>query len=237
MARIAELDAGGSLGTGGLVDRLLASQLAGGAIGWQRVQPSRVANPAYALGSGVPSRRRTHVELIDAGIDVNAPLPSLLVAERAIDVIVVLDASRDFRFDDDDSSVLRRAEAWAQAPGRSDWARPMPSIDYAGIGARPVAVCPGQPGVSPTIVFVPLERLEGGPDLDPREVILRGPGSWLHFGNFGYKTEESVRRGGGCSGGGRGGGGNGGGWLRRGLAAAAATVAASTARSRAGPVD
>lgn len=129
-----------------------------------RLFPASVHNFMMHLPDTSQSERT--LTFIDAGIDFNLPFPPLLHKDRAVDLIIVLDASSPVfkREKNGNYSIpaLEQAQVWAKAQGL-----PFPEIvgsaalakatdiDAKNRASSPVTVFPGVNG-APTIVFIAL---------------------------------------------------------------------------------
>jgi len=95
------------------------------------------------------------LSLVDAGLDFNLPVPSLL--EREVDVIVIIDASAGVIKQKDGKlyvGELLKSEEWARVNGL-----PFPKIagtpEYQDIPNKAVTIFEGK-GNEPTVVYIPL---------------------------------------------------------------------------------
>jgi len=111
-----------------------------------RVYPAKIAN--WTLGTQLPMHECEKLTLIDAGIDCALPFPPILRPERGIDIIVVLDASRDRAW----LHALLRSAEYARERGLK-----FPPIDTAKATSSVCSVHedPTDPTV-PTIIYIPL---------------------------------------------------------------------------------
>lgn len=81
-------------------------------IGRQRLYPAQVFN--FMLGvPKTPRYQQTTLSLIDAGLEFNLPIPPLMRKDRAIDIIIIFDAS-DTQIR---GSELKKAEAYFKRQG------------------------------------------------------------------------------------------------------------------------
>jgi phospholipase A2 len=112
-----------------------------------RFSPARVAN--WNFGSTqLPLSDQKTITLVDAGIQCSLPLAPLLRPERAIDIILVFDASSD-----ELGSELQIAQTWAHEQGLK-----FPPINYDLIhNTCSVHQHPTDPSV-PTIIYMPLMK-------------------------------------------------------------------------------
>lgn len=132
---------------------LLESALIGSWIAEQRVAPATVANWMKGLTSSVASQNS--VTLVDAGIQFNNPTVPLLRPERAVDVILILDASNEVLTGG--TGELRKAEQYSRDHGLK-----FPPIDYTKASSANCAVFedPKDPTV-PVVVYLPLRKNPG----------------------------------------------------------------------------
>jgi cytosolic phospholipase A2 len=129
-----------------------------------RFFPASVHNFMMALPDTSQSERT--LTFVDAGIDFNLPFPPLLQKDRAVDIIIVLDASSPvFKKDKNGKFLipgLQQAEAWAKAQsipfaqitGSAALVKAT-DIDANNRASSPVTVFPGTNG-APTIIFIAL---------------------------------------------------------------------------------
>ena len=99
--------------------------------------------------------------LVDAGIDFNLPIPPLLRRDRAIDIIICLDASGPPEIDD--CHALKGAKHWADARNI-----PFPSVPFGIQDSKCTVLSSPNPG-SPVIVYLPLLGVDG--DFCPRQLL------------------------------------------------------------------
>jgi len=167
-------------------------------IGKKRLACAQDFNFTAGLSSSPVSHLPT-LKLADAGVDFNLPLPPLLRAERAVDVIIMLDASEDIK-------------GGSQLPDAFDYARRkginMPQFDYSDIEQRACTIFKNEqdPRV-PVIIYLPRikdhglwHRFKGQPDFkqyvqylqrfDPEKCV---ESSYADTMNFSYK-EWQVRQ-------------------------------------------
>lgn len=112
-----------------------------------RISPARVPNWTLNMKK-MPLNTKKHLTLIDAGIDFNLPLPPLLRPERAVDIIIVYDASNSPLGDE-----LRKAEQWAYQHNY-----PFPPINEQDITA-PCSIHRHTTGAkAPIIIYLPLVK-------------------------------------------------------------------------------
>ncbi|MDR3550250.1 MAG: hypothetical protein P4L31_02470, partial [Candidatus Babeliales bacterium] len=111
-----------------------------------RLSPAHVFNWNLGMQNATLNKHKT-LTLVDAGFDSNFPLPPLLRSERAVDIIIMIDAStiRANELRDAEKNMLHRG-------------LDMPSIDY-GIIDQPCSI--HHDSLSPnksTIVYIPLVK-------------------------------------------------------------------------------
>ncbi|NBO99721.1 MAG: hypothetical protein EBU90_06285 [Proteobacteria bacterium] len=129
-----------------------------------RLFPASVHNFMMALPDTSQSERT--LTFVDAGIDFNLPFPPLLQKDRAVDLIIVLDASSPVFKKDKNGKFsipgLQEAEIWAktqsipfpQIAGSAALTKAT-DINAKSRASSPVTVFPGTNG-APTIIFVAL---------------------------------------------------------------------------------
>lgn len=110
-----------------------------------RLYPAQLPNWIYGLNH--PAGIAPTLAMFDAGVDCALPFPPLLRPARKIDIIVVLDASRDRSM----LRALRKSEAYAKSRGL-----PFPPLDYAEASQQIVSVHESADPLVPTIVYIPL---------------------------------------------------------------------------------
>eukprot|EP00455_Lapot_gusevi_P013914 TRINITY_DN16882_c0_g1_i1.p1 TRINITY_DN16882_c0_g1~~TRINITY_DN16882_c0_g1_i1.p1 ORF type:complete len:763 (+),score=215.42 TRINITY_DN16882_c0_g1_i1:123-2411(+) len=140
------------------------------------VPPPLNYNWCYGMANSALSSQST-VELVDAGVCVNAPLPPLLWGPRHLDVVFVFDA-RPTDFDKHDSKdVLRRLELYAAAKGMK-----IPPITYLNVGVNTFTVFMDEKDLeAPVLVYMPLVKNDTyDSSFDPATA------SWADFTKFSY---------------------------------------------------
>ncbi len=146
----------------------------------RRAWPARLNNFAY----GAKNAFLNNVEkltLVDAGLDFNLPFPPLLRAERPVDIIIVMDASKTVY---DGAPDLRSAEKWARKNGVK-----FPKIDYEKASKNIFSVFKDEndPTV-PTIIYFPLvKNSKYNTKFDPEEEIKNG---FCGTFNFIYSSKQ-----------------------------------------------
>ena len=125
------------------------------------VSPPLYYNPGYHL-NGSNLKTNLEVELVDAGVCMNAPLPPLLMPCRGNDIILVFDA-RPTDFDINDSKdVLRRLEVYCNVHNI-----PIPTFSYENIGSKSISCFIDDDDSIPVIIYFPLIKSEKVPNFDP----------------------------------------------------------------------
>lgn len=111
------------------------------------IHPAKINNYTYNM-EGSPIQNKKYIELRDASLNFNIPLPSLLRKEREIDIIFIFDSS-DKKLSD--KSVQNSINNWASKHGIQlpDFAK------YKNIGNKSITVMDGK-DYSPTLVYMPL---------------------------------------------------------------------------------
>lgn len=111
----------------------------------KRISPAQVFNWVHSL-KNTPLHTDKLLTLIDGGIDCNLPVQPLLRPERAVDIIIILDASAGIF-----GSELHNAQAHAQK-----WGYPFPAIDYTTIN-QPCSVHWDRSNAqAPIVIYMPL---------------------------------------------------------------------------------
>lgn len=134
----------------------------------------KVSNWAYGM-PGVPTSEHSRLTLVDAGIDFRIPIPPLLRAQRAIDIIIIVDAS-----DLAPGSALQSAQDYAKSHNVL-----FPPIDYTIINNPCSVHKDANNPKTPVVLYFPLvanPTYENG--WDPRTA------SFAHYTNFQYTTAE-----------------------------------------------
>jgi phospholipase A2 len=123
------------------------------------------------------------VELVDAGVYVNAPLPSM--TRRRCDLIIVCDARPTEASPDASKDVL---QAFARYAERHGMRRVPPLNRTLNAGAVPMLVFedPTRPG--PVLVYLGLVK---NPDFDP--AFDPASSGFADFRNFSYRPEHSAK--------------------------------------------
>lgn len=80
----------------------------------KRFFPAKIPNYSYQMQSSKLKKLQT-LELLDAGVFINLPFPTLIRKDRNIDIYIVCDSSSDAT--DRDFTELRYAADWARANG------------------------------------------------------------------------------------------------------------------------
>lgn len=118
-------------------------------IGTLRIQPGSVYNPLFdhPLAVSEYNTKYKSLELIDAGIDFNIPIPPLLDPKREISCIIIIDASSSLQ----GAPELKRAEEYARKHNY-----PFPHIDYHSINYKLMSIFEDPDPIIPTIIYIPL---------------------------------------------------------------------------------
>ncbi|MGB8467742.1 MAG: hypothetical protein WCE21_01955 [Candidatus Babeliales bacterium] len=161
--------------------RKCISILVDSAIGNARPFPSILSNFTYQCTQSPIADNHT-IELVDAGIDFNLPFPPLLRAARALDIVIVCDASSDIA----GAPELKRAQQYAERHGLK-----FPRINYDLVASKHISVWyePRDPQ-TPMIVYIPRIANDSFPvDFNPDDCIRN---SFCSTFNFTY-TQEQAR--------------------------------------------
>jgi phospholipase A2 len=115
----------------------------------KRVSPAQVYNWGYFKrgAQGLPLTQEKTLTLVDGGHDFNLPFPPLLRNERAVDIIIVLDASSG-----QIAGELQKAEQYARTRGLK-----FPTIDYSKVGNICSVHTDADPAV-PIVIYMPLVK-------------------------------------------------------------------------------
>lgn len=137
------------------------------------------------FGAGCPESPMQDVELlslVDAGVGINLPFPSLMRPEREIDVIICCDHSKWPNIAR--CSTLLSLEAYAQRTGLK-----LPPLLYDNVSQRVVNVFidPVDETV-PVIIYMPLVKNERYSEFDPQESVRTG--GYCHTFNFNFLPEQ-----------------------------------------------
>ncbi|MBY0110176.1 MAG: hypothetical protein K2X90_03640 [Candidatus Babeliaceae bacterium] len=161
----------------------ILNALKGSALTENRIAAADVFNWTYSM----PGSRLSDLpkfQLVDAGLDFNLALPPLLRPERAIDIIIVLDASASVVTDP--AAQLKKAQEFAQKNNLK-----FPIIDYS-ITKNNCSVHYGDPQKNiPTIIYIPVLANPGyqnGWYLDPKNSE-----NYTSTNNFIY-TRDQVKQ-------------------------------------------
>jgi hypothetical protein len=101
-----------------------------------------------------PLATRPHLNLLDAGADMNIPIPLVLRKERASQVIIIVDSSSDVA---NGAPELEKAALWAKLRQL-----PFPEINSTELNIAlsawgpKVAIFPGTSIEMPTVIYLPL---------------------------------------------------------------------------------
>ena len=101
---------------------------------------------------------------VDAGVAYNVPFPPLLNKNRAVDIIIALDASQNVH-QGEGAGELRKAEKHAREMG---W--PFPQIDYTDITKKAVTVFVESDPATPIVIYVPPVKILRHAELGDPEV-------------------------------------------------------------------
>ncbi len=168
---------------GKVAPKEVLSALKGSAITGKRIAAPDIFNWTFGI-NGAPLSDLPKFELIDAGLDFNLPLPPLLRPERAVDIIIVLDASASNIVNP--AAQLKLAEKYAQKNNLK-----FPTIDYNATKNN-CSVHYGDPKTgTPTIIYVPVIANPGyqnGWYLDPKDSK-----NYTSTNNFKYTDDQVMQ--------------------------------------------
>lgn len=118
-----------------------------------------------------------YLQLVDAGVYCNLPIIPLMRPERKVDIIIVLDASKDI----ENLHELRRAEFYAKVKGLN-----FPHINDLSADKRICTVfeCTN----TPIIIYMPCVKNKEYSDFDPHESISSN--GYCHTTNFAYTKDQ-----------------------------------------------
>jgi cytosolic phospholipase A2 len=151
--------------------------------------------PNYTSGiTNNPFATQSKLTLVDAGIDFNIPVPPLLRAARAIDIIIIYDTSATLSSQPLSSTPLAQALAGAQkyAQDRGLKFPPIAPIDYSRAGKELVSIFkdPNDPK-TPTVIYMPsIANSAYTPAFDIRACILNG---YCATANFNYTQSQAQQ--------------------------------------------
>lgn len=162
----------------GFIRNALEKTLTETPIGRQRLYPAKVYN--FMLGvPKTPRYQQTTLSLVDAGLDFNLPLPPLLRKGRAVDIIVVVDAT-------DEAVVggeLKKAAEYFKRQGLN-----FPHIEFESISNDVCYIFRDETDQTiPVVIYLPLTKNERyQADFDPRECLS----GFCNTFNFVYTAEQ-----------------------------------------------
>ncbi len=112
-----------------------------------RIAPSNEKNFSYKFVAS-PLKDKTHLTLMDGGLSCNLPFPPLLRPARAVDIIIVYDATEgNQNFD-----TLRQTQEYAERNNV-----PFPPIDYTDLGTSVVRVFKDETNSAcPIVIYFPM---------------------------------------------------------------------------------
>ncbi|MGC2310889.1 MAG: hypothetical protein WA432_04675 [Candidatus Babeliaceae bacterium] len=149
-------------------------------IGTARIAIASIFNITFGMKNH-PLNTYEKITLVDAGSDFNLPFPPLLRPERALDIIIVLDASANVITDN--APALRSAQAYANEHNML-----FPPIDYSKVTTQNCSVHqdPNNPQ-APIIIYVPLLYNKNYGTLNPQDLKTY---SFLDTFNFIYTPAQ-----------------------------------------------
>lgn len=144
-------------------------------IGAVRMLPIKVDNPFYGLSTSL-YKNMSHLNFVDAGYHFNLPLPPLLHPDRAVDVIIMLDASRKVQYKEG-AHALRKAYEYVIKKGF-----PFPKIDENKIVKNSINVFFDRNNPkAPLVIYIPVYANEAHPELPNPEVAFFNMYNTSHF--------------------------------------------------------
>lgn len=155
-------------------------------IGPVRFAPIKVCNPFYGKQSSI-YKNLSYLNFVDAGYHVNLPLRPLLNSERAVDVIIILDASRKVQYKEG-AYALRKAYQDIECKGF-----PFPKIDLDHISKNSVNVFfdHDRPEV-PLVIYIPVFKNLSHPEFPDPAVEFFKAYNTSHFTYSKMKCERLV---------------------------------------------
>jgi cytosolic phospholipase A2 len=127
-------------------------------LGKQRFSSAQVLNFTYGMLKLLRGQEEV-LTLVDAGLSFNLPLPPLMRKERAVDIIIVLDASSPINKGEE----LQKAQTYLKAKGIK-----IPPINYEAINSSIYSVFYDPEDTSiPTIIYMPLVKNSNYSNFDP----------------------------------------------------------------------
>lgn len=144
-----------------------------------RIAPSNERNFSYQFSSN-PLHDKEHLILMDGGLACNLPFPPLLRPSRAVDVIIVYDASAD----NSNFDTLRETEEYAARKNL-----PFPPIDYTNLDRATVRVFKDAHDTScPVVIYFPMIKNDAySTTFDPNDCESN---SFCNTFNFKYTQED-----------------------------------------------
>lgn len=150
-------------------------------IGDTRLFPAKIRNITYKMDNVVDPKTIQHT-LVDAGVHFNIPTVPALVADRDIDIIIIIDSSGNVATGDE----LRKAEAYAR-----DYHLPFPHINYSNLMDHPVSVFDDGPqSPAPIVIYMPLTK---NPAFDPSYDPIALLNGHLATTNFSYTADQASK--------------------------------------------
>lgn len=148
-------------------------------LGQVRLFPALLHN--YTYQHEHISWTQEELELIDAGIDFNIPLPPLLRPTRQLDILIIYDASASIT----EARELRKAQEYAQQKGYL-----LPPIDFSRIDKELISIFKANDTKTPILIYFPrIKNEEFSPHFDPDHSINY---DYCHSFNF-YYTQEQAK--------------------------------------------
>ena len=165
----------------GVLSKLI-KQFLGSAYHQARFMPSQMPNFTYQLSCS-PLHNQPFLTLVDAGIDFNLPLPPLLRASRAIDLIIIFDSS---------SSIVGHSTLIAAQKYATRKELPFPILgELAMVPTFTILDTFPSSQPAPIIAYFPRSKdVEYDPNFDPDICIQK---EWCGSFNFSY-THEQIEK-------------------------------------------
>lgn len=140
---------------------------------------AKIPNFTFGLHNA-PLTNHRYLQVLDAGLHFNIPIVPLLRKDRAVDVIIVVDASSNKKI----GLELHKAKLYALKQQL-----PFPPFDKKQLENNPTCiVCKSEDRSTPTIIYIPLIKNETySPLFDPQESCANG---YCQTSNFIYTPEQ-----------------------------------------------
>ncbi len=141
--------------------------------------PAQINNFTYQLSDATYASKQ-FLNWVDAGFDINIPIPAVLRAGRLVDVVIIVDASGD---------TLNAPELWRSQQYALQHGIKFPPIDYTNITDNPITVFQDPNDMTvPIIVYIPvIKNPRYSETFDP---IVCTHSAFCQTGNFQYTNAQ-----------------------------------------------